>query len=178
MKKLLIGFMTLLLAAALGACSNRENQQSSGSSSSSADSVSTSSSSSSSSSHSSESASSSQDGTSSEPLVADEELQAAITVGDYKALFSRLQERVTAQLQAIGERYPAAAEVYQKSISSLSQLLEEQRQNFDQLLSSFGDDEASIPEQARITFIRFLQSVRDLAQRALETAEEQFQQVQ
>lgn len=114
--------------------------------------------------------------TNSQPLVTDEEMNSAQTIGDFKALYTKMIDSYLARVDAMAEKMPSSVRSgFETSISSMKETMEKAKTTFNDQLSAVGDDSTVVPEEARSTMIDTFKTARDGAQRMLESAEAQVQ---
>lgn len=180
-KKFFTSLVGLLAVATLTACAAPKTKTEASSSSSDSSSKvekssSSSKASSSSSAASSSAASSSAAAATSEPLITDEELNAAQTLGDYKALYAKLVDNYLARIDAMAEKLPASSrESFATTQQSLKESMETAKTTFNNQLSQAGDDSTVVPDEVRASFNQTLKSASDGAQKMLEQAESMVQ---
>ena len=170
MKKIITASVALLSVITLAACSGKTTSDSSEKASSSVEKTSTSKSKSSSSETSSKTASS--DAEIPEiVLLTDEEIDNAKTIGDMKALFSKLIDNYKKYINEIGAKVPEAGkEAYNQQVEPAIQSMETSRETFNETLSSVGSDDTEVPEQNRALFAQQLKTGRDTMKKAIEGA--------
>ena len=174
-------FLTLVVALSAGAllvaCSNNKTETSKSSSTEKSSVTKKSSTEKSSSSESKTSASSSASTSTKDItpaiLVTDEEFDAAKTVGDFKALYSKMVDNYLKYVDEIGNKIPTkeAKDAYNEQIKSVKPTLEDAKQKFNTALSTLGDDSVEIPEDARKGALQALKTARDQAQNMLDAAQ-------
>ena len=104
-------------------------------------------------------------------LLTDEEIDNAKTIGDMKALFSKLIDNYKKYIDEIGSKVPEAGkEAYNQQVEPAIQSMETSRETFNETLSSAGSDDTEIPEQNRALFAQQLKTGRDAMKKAIEGA--------
>lgn len=171
MKKILTAGVALLSVAALAACSGKT-----ASNSSSKDAKASSSKVEKSSTSTSKSKSSSKSSKTSVDipeivLLTDEEIDKAQTIGDMKALYSKLVDNYKKYAHDLGEQIPKSyRSAYTNQVEPALKTLDESKTQFDTALSAGGSDDTVVPEQGRTAFSQQLKSTRDTMKQALESA--------
>jgi len=104
-------------------------------------------------------------------LLTDEEIDNAKTIGDMKALFSKLIDNYKKYINEIGAKVPEAGkEAYNQQVEPAIQSMETSRETFNETLSSVGSDDTEVPEQNRALFAQQLKTGRDTMKKAIEGA--------
>ena len=104
-------------------------------------------------------------------LLTDEEIDNAKTIGDMKALFSKLIDNYKKYINEIGAKVPEAGkEAYNQQVEPAIQSMETSRETFNETLSSVGSDDTEVPEQNRALFAQQLKTGRDAMKKAIEGA--------
>ncbi|MBP2622151.1 hypothetical protein ACVRXQ_12910 [Streptococcus panodentis] len=159
-KKLFSSVLALLAVTALAACGNKSDTGSSASSSVSESSAA------------SKTEQSSSSAAVSEPLLTDDEIAAAQTVGDFKALFTKLADGYWERTQALAEKLPASdRETYRQNLQDTKDTLETAKANFNSQIAQVGDDSVVIPEGERPRLTQPIINARNAAQAVLEAAD-------
>ena len=170
MKKIITASVALLSIITLAACSGKTTSDSSEKASSSVEKTSTSKNKSSSSETSSKTASS-EAAIPEIVLLTDEEIDNAKTIGDMKALFSKLIDNYKKYIDEIGSKVPEAGkEAYNQQVEPAIQSMETSRETFNNTLSAAGPDDTVVPEQSRNLFLQQLKTGRDTMKKAIEGA--------
>lgn len=103
--------------------------------------------------------------------MTDEEIDNAKTIGDMKALFSKLIDNYKKYINEIGAKVPEAGkEAYNQQVEPAIQSMETSRETFNETLSSVGSDDTEVPEQNRALFAQQLKAGRDTMKKAIEGA--------
>ena len=130
MKKIITASMALLSVVVLAACSGKTTSDSSTKTSSSVEKTS---------SEASSTTSSSKTENNEVVLITDEEIDNAKTIGDMKALFSKLIDNYKKYINEIGAKVPEAGkEAYNQQVEPAIQSMETSRETFNETLSSVG----------------------------------------
>ena len=170
MKKIITASVALLSIITLAACSGKTTSDSSEKASSSVEKTSTSKNKSSSSETSSKTASS-EAAIPEIVLLTDEEIDNAKTIGDMKALFSKLIDNYKKYIDEIGSKVPEAGkEAYNQQVEPAIESMETSRETFNKTLSAAGSDDTVVPEQSRNLFLQQLKTGRDAMKQAIEGA--------
>ena len=170
MRKIITASVALLSVITLAACSGKTTSDSSEKASSSVEKKTTSKSKSSSSETSSKTASSDVE-IPEIVLLTDEEIDNAKTIGDMKALFSKLIDNYKKYSDEIGNKVPEAGkEAYNQQVEPAIESMETSRETFNKTLSAAGPDDTVVPEQNRNLFLQQLKTGRDAMKQAIEGA--------
>ena len=104
-------------------------------------------------------------------LLTDEEIDKAQTIGDMKALYSKLVDNYKKYAHDVGEQIPKSyRSAYTNQVEPALKTLDESKTQFDTALSAGGSDNTVVPEQGRTAFSQQLKSARATMKQALESA--------
>jgi len=171
MKKILTAGVALLSIATLAACSGKTASESSKNASKDSSSKVEKSSTSTSKSKSSSKSSKASVDVPEIVLLTDEEIDKAQTIGDMKALYSKLVDNYKKYAKDLGEQIPKSyRSAYTNQVEPALKTLDESKTQFDTALSAGGSDDTVVPEQGRNAFSQQLKSARNTMKQALESA--------
>ncbi|WP_074414227.1 hypothetical protein [Streptococcus suis] len=170
-KKWLLIFSALLTVTSLVACSNSKEETTSKSSSTEQTSTTKSST--------KESTSESSTVTLKESTVtylADAEIDAIQTIGEYKTSLNLLMDSYVADFDGLIVQLPEEAQTTLKPYrEQIVTMLEQQKSALDSQFATLGDDSTVIPEEARATVLDSLKTVRDQLKQTMTVVHEQAQ---
>ena len=95
-------------------------------------------------------------------LATDEEIDNARTIGDLKALYSKVADNYIKYSNEIREKLPASGKVgFDQEAGDSLKALEESKQTFSDQLSQYGSDDMEIPEENRNPYLQRMKETRD-----------------